>query len=492
MDSLVEHDDNLFPLLDAGTLGALSCCSAAWRHTVLASCCWRQLYAMAYGSGDRCAFDAGGAPAGWHARMAWRHRIGANWGSDADGEGTSPATALVAAGCCDGGVEAIALRLCRGGELACAVGSRDHTVRVLRGAHPGAAARADVLRQHTAPVWCCAWWPVNASDEAAGSAMEPLPPPLLLSGGADATIRAWHEEEQVSVFDADGGGHVDSVFCLCPLGGQSQLLASGGWDGELLLSRLEVQDGVGAGADTGGEGASLSQGVVRLRRVARGLGSNGRQAHMDAVWRLARGGGARGESMLASGGWDGRLCAWDISGALNAGGAPQLLATAELDNSGPVVDLTASPFGDELLSLSRDGSVRSWDPRCAAMGAALDPAWGRVAGGTHRPWECTRVACVGSEATPARYVVTGHESGQILLWDRRKSSAGGAAQPLCELGAAASGASVSSPARKPRLRRVGCGDANSQACVALCFDARAPWQLLSGHFNGELRQYDFR
>ena len=97
----------------------------------------------------------------------------------------------------------------------------------------------------------------------------------------------------------------------------------------------------------------------------------------------------------------------------------------------------------------------------------------------------------------ARYVVTGHESGQLLLWDRRKSCTGGLAQPLYELvtptrtNRVASCVSASPPALKPRLRRVGCGDANSQAVVALCFDTRAPWQMLSGHFDGELRRFDF-
>jgi len=346
-------------------------------------------------------------------------------------------------------------------------------------------------------------------------------PPLLLSGAADATIRAWRGAEQVCApYDEQQGGHADSVFCVRPLGLGSRglgLVASGGWDGELLVSQLEH----------GGEGSK--PGAVRLRRVSRAAGAGGCPAHSDALWRLAEcGGPPGGRTTLVSGGWDGQLLSWDL-GALDAGGAPQLAGSVRLPwaagvgaGACPVVDLAASPFGDELVSLGRDGSVRAWDPRCAALDAVLDPAWGRLGGrgGGNRGgggggprgggWECTRIACVGSTASPARYFVTGHESGQVLLWDRRRAptsaSSAAAAEPLCELSVTAAGSDEGAgcagepgapgccaepAARRPQLRRVGCGDRDNVAVVSLCFSPAAPWQLISGHFNGDVRQYDW-
>eukprot|EP00937_MAST-01D_sp_MAST-1D-sp2_P000379 g379.t1 len=355
--------------------------------------------------------------------------------------------------------------------------------------HPATGGTLWTLRGHRDSVWCCKWVDEGCNECGGGGDREGAGAhaPLLLSGSADATVRVWSAGACLSVFGEAEGGHSDSVFSIVQLPNASSadgaaLIASGGWDGELMLSRLALH----------GPARGQLAHVARARRPATGSSPQGTApAHADAVWRL---GYQKAAARLISGGWDGRVAAWDSE--------LRLCSDVSLSPTGAcaVVDVSMSVHGDEAIVLSRSGAIVAWDGRgprveCAlqrlAEGGGSETGAGVTAALVGR--ECTRIACVGGAGRAARMLVTGHESGQCLLWDRRQSRS-----PVCELspagvapsrGAGSGAKTTVNPS--VRLRRVDCGDRTNRAVVALAWDVRAPWQIFSGHFDGAIQHFDF-
>ena len=96
--------------------------------------------------------------------------------------------------------------------------------------------------------------------------------------------------------------------------------------------------------------------------------------------------------------------------------------------------------------------------------------------------------CVGGTRHGARLLVTGHESGQVLLWDRRAMR-----DPLWAVAPSSGQVWHQRPGGQGGtfLRRVHCGDRINRAVVSFGYDAQRPWLLYSGHFDGSIYKYDF-
>ncbi|WP_459644382.1 AAA family ATPase [Kineococcus sp. NUM-3379] len=283
---------------------------------------------------------------------------------------------------------------------------------------------------------------------------------LLLSGGADRTVRSWPigSEGESRVVARSGG----TVRALAHLGGHvADRLAMACDDGAVHVHRLS---GVGASesvlllghtdwvrtviaCDVAGVEVLVSGGDDGTVRVWRG--QQAEVLHVDHGWVLALAAyaDADGKASLASGHADGTVALWDLEGLESVGsfhahdGAVRALAVLE------------RPDGIRLISAGDDGAVRLWSPGMCEGQALGSPSrrslrcvgtfqtahgWNVVTGGleqeviVHRLDDQDRVldtrryrghndwvrdaAVISSPSAEGAIIFTGSDDGSIRAW----------------------------------------------------------------------------
>ena len=226
----------------------------------------------------------------------------------------------------------------------------------------------------------------------------------LLSGGQDATIRAWAFDEATSAFVAAGvlaaaqGGHSSPVQALAPAG---QFLVSGDWEGTLKVWDLAS----GACAQT----------IPR--------------AHPSVVM-----GCLTWEGHVLSAGLDGAIKVWaPVEGAPGPG---KVLEPAPMYSHPPADsrDRSGSGTGEPGRSAAADGGAPSPSGfgGILALGGTVDAKGGALVAASHaddgqvRLWELPSFAEKGSlggvadaralAASPGGVVAVGDKRGNVKVW----------------------------------------------------------------------------
>ncbi|MGW2988272.1 NACHT and WD repeat domain-containing protein [Streptomyces goshikiensis] len=325
-----------------------------------------------------------------------------------------------------------------------ATASRDRTVAVWDAGAPRA-----VLRGHTDSVWQTDWSPdgtrlASAAQDGTVRLWDPAdgaPAGILRTGecgdlawSPDGTrIAVGRRDGSAAVYGTDGTEHTAlhghreelSAVCWSPDGAR---IATASRDGS-----VRVWDAAGGrpprvlsghadwvtGAHWSPDGAWLAT-CGTDRTVIVWDAESGRsvatlRGHTDHVWKVAW---SPDGTRLATGSRDRTLRVWEFPGA--AGADPGAVAAAPA--AGPVVlsghdervqDLAWSPDGARLASVSRDRTVRLWDP---AGGTAVSVL------GVHADWanglcwspDGTRIATASRDRTVRLWTPAGADAGPLL------------------------------------------------------------------------------
>eukprot|EP00793_Prasinoderma_coloniale_P000805 PRCOL_00003955-RA len=229
----------------------------------------------------------------------------------------------------------------------------------------GRAVRAQRLEGHTGSV----------SAVACGDAH-------AVSASYDKSLRVWAlgasglRAEAASVLR----GHKAPILCLS-WGGEGGAVATGARDGALGLWEIGVE-------------------------AAASMFGGAHQGHVTALQWLHGGGGARSESVLLSGGQDGRIRAWDPRVRPRAALVAELEGHATPKGAGAVGDLrrlAGAGTGMAFASSGADGAVRTWDAR----------VWGAV-----HTWREHGDFVYCLEALED-LVISGDGGGRVLVHDAR-------------------------------------------------------------------------
>jgi WD40 repeat protein/transcriptional regulator with XRE-family HTH domain len=224
---------------------------------------------------------------------------------------------------------------------------------------------------------------------------------LLASGGADGTVRLW--EADIGRPLATLWGHTSAVWGVA-LSGDGQVLASGSADGTVRLwqTTLARRDSVGPATNqTLYSEYSSAWPPGKWHPVATLRG------HAGAVRGVAVSADGR---LLASGGTDGTVRLWSLTGVAQREGMPgiqeeagtgQPLATLP-GHTGGVWGVALSADGRLLVSSGADGTVRLW---ATGTGRPLATLPGHTGG----------VWSVALSAT-GRLLASGGEDGTVRLW----------------------------------------------------------------------------
>ena len=237
----------------------------------------------------------------------------------------------------------------------------------------------------------------------------------LLSGGQDATIRAWSFDEASSAFVAAGvlsaaqGGHSSPVQALAPAG---QFLVSGDWDGTLKIWDM----GSGACAQTiEGAHPSVVMGCLTWEGHVVSAGLDG----AIKVWAPVEGQPAPGKVLEPTPMYSHPPSSADPSSSSrgsSGGGEPGQIVPSNGNPSttgfGGILALggTVDAKGGALVAASHadDGQVRLWElPSFAEKGAL---------GGV--------VDARALAASPGGVVAVGDKRGNVKVW-RWKTGVGG-------------------------------------------------------------------
>jgi serine/threonine protein kinase len=224
---------------------------------------------------------------------------------------------------------------------------------------------------------------------------------LLLSGGADRTLRLWDAEHGYELRRLEGGSRWVQGVAFAPDGFR---VAAGCWDRCVRvwhvegweLARLEGhRDRVLTVAFTADGRRLLSAGAdrtVRLWEVLTGKVLHSRTGHTDLAWSAAA--LSCDGRVVLSGSADRAVRLWDVE-------TGELLRSFE-GHTAPVLAVALSADGRRALSAGWDRVVRLWD---VATGTAL---W--LEGHTAWVWGV-------AFAADGRTVLSGGADGTVRLWD---------------------------------------------------------------------------
>lgn len=247
---------------------------------------------------------------------------------------------------------------------------------------------------------------------------------ILASGGRDGTIRLWKPVAKTLASTRLTGhsGPVDSLDWGASADKQP-ILASGSLDGTVRLWDPNAGDSIGFSLASKGEKVdavalgtgprekpfvafATGPGTIRVWNPETGSSvSLGTQ--LGGVMSLAFGTSAKGQRLLASGGWDGRIHVWDLTS--------RTLWNRTLDShTGPVSMLM---FGEPtngktvLLSTGWDGTTRLWD-------LAARSSFGER---TIRHESRVLAASLSTSSEGGQTLMTACEDGTVARWDSYSS-----------------------------------------------------------------------
>ena len=244
---------------------------------------------------------------------------------------------------------------------------------------------------------------------------------LLLTAGADAATRVWRglgpqqRPEALAVLV----GHADSVECAAA-SPDGQLVASGGWDGKLLLWRcgaalVAAAEGSDGGSDEEGGGAEQAAGgraAARKRRrgaggagIAAGSHEEAPRAELVGHGQCVAGVAWPALGALASASWDHSVRLWDVETGTN---------TDTLNHNKAVHAVAAAPSGSGGLVAfgGAERAVRLWDPRARSSEVLAVRSLP-----SHGGW----VAALAWHPTSLHHLVSASHDGSAKLWDVRAS-----------------------------------------------------------------------